>query len=113
MKNKKGNYKIPLDNRTGHPMTYSSNEAYTEWVENWVFSDILKLKKLKRARSAAHLIFVSLQTDIEFTMFLKDFLDCNEQLNGGILRGQFTFQKRGMNYGIRMILEGYYEKTKI
>ena len=74
------------------------------WLPNWVFDDTLVYDSYSRGRSAAYFGFKSKTTGREFTVFLKDFEEgFVRRMVRGEVTGQFTFCKRGANYGTTVV----------
>jgi len=98
----KTSYQIPFDSK-GNLESYPS--THTVWKENFEFDATLTFDGFYRGRSAAGTTFINKQTGLSYSMFLKDFDEVIRKgiFNGGLIIGRFTFQKRGKNYGIRMI----------
>lgn len=74
-------------------------------VENFIFTDSLKYKSYSRGRSAAYFEFERLSSKTEVTVFLKEFEDIVPHMNKGVVKGRFTFCKRGQNFGCRRLSE--------
>jgi hypothetical protein len=75
------------------------------WRENYEWSTTLKLQSIERGRSAAHFIWTDADNR-RYPMFMKDLTEMIFNYGvavGGVIRGKFTFVKRGQNYGIKMI----------
>lgn len=101
---KNKDYQIPF-NVNNELMSYANGNGYgVTWLPNYEFQDVLKFEEFERGRSAAHAVFKSLKDNKRYPMFLKDLSDAIERLVGGTLSGQFTFQKRGQNYGVALVL---------
>lgn len=76
-----------------------------EWRDNYVFSAILTVTGSERGRSAAR---VTLQDEQghKYIMFLTDtvhLLQNAKTIAYGDIDGEWTFQKRGANYGIKLV----------
>lgn len=104
---KKGNYPIPFDakgNQLHYPERTWDGAKYVEpeWRENTPFTDALTYTSYARGRSAAYFEFA--RTDgTTVTMFLKDMEAAIPHMVRGVIAGQFSFTKRGMNYGVQFI----------
>ena len=107
---------IPFSTRNGEMLSYTGclpGDAYDEkynngkwvWKENYVFDDDLKFDGFYRGCSSAGAIFKSLNDGKEYNVFLKDLADIIklDGFRSGIIHGQFTFVKRGQNYGLRYV----------
>lgn len=75
-----------------------------EWRDNYVFHAILTVTGSERGRSAAR---VTLQDEEghEYIMFLTDtvhLLQNAKTIAYGMIEGDWTFQKRGSNYGVKL-----------
>lgn len=90
---------IPF-NKNGEMLRYDDDYYTKERKENYEFSAIMKFIGFGRGRSAAYAIFKNEENDKEYYMFLKDLSDI--LLNKEII-GNFTFVKRGCNFGIKRI----------
>ncbi|EGL19848.1 MULTISPECIES: hypothetical protein [unclassified Paenibacillus] len=78
-------------------------ETNIEWIDNKVFDDILTFTGYGRGRSSAVMHF-SGSTGAEYNMFLTDTEDLikAKDIVDGRVKAQWTFCKRGRNYGIRL-----------
>jgi len=65
------------------------------------FRGSLALSRNYRGRSAAGMIFVA--GDMEYPVFLKDFLDMAPYMVRGVVDGEFEPCKKGANYGWRLV----------
>lgn len=91
---------IPFDdNGQQH---YPWEHAYGfHWKPNYTFTDTLYITNYTKGRSAAGFDLMG-STGIKYHMFLKDMIDLihNNKIDNGNVRAEWTFIKRGMNYGI-------------
>lgn len=73
-------------------------------IPNYNFKDKLKISGHSRGRSAIYFHFTSLTTERTYTCFIKDFEEffVNRMVKGEI-EDNFTFCKRGGNYGITVV----------
>jgi hypothetical protein len=102
--------KIPFNPVTGEAQYFPSPVYVREpnarlepdWRDNVVFEDTLKFIGFSRGRSAANADFET-SDGKRVTMFLADLGDAMKQMFAGCLRGSFTYCKRGMNFGIKMV----------
>lgn len=114
MTKKVGDYLIPFHPVTGDLMHYPQsyyvgeypNGKLTEpdWRQNYKFESFLYFKGFSRGRSAAYANFVD-DNGVRHTMFLSDLEDLIKSRSTfmrGAWHDEWTFCKRGMNYGIRM-----------
>lgn len=99
-----GNYQIPFD-KDGNLQHYPTDYPHfpTTWKNNEEFEDTLTYLTYSRGRSAAILEFAK-SDGKKVHMFMKDFDQVVPYMSHGKITGKFTFCKRGMNYGLRMIL---------
>lgn len=105
----KGKYQIPFG-KNGDQQHYPER-YYTgvpgvfeepEWRDNSVFPDTLTYKSYCRGRSAAYFEFTR-QDGTTACMFLTDMEKVIPHMVKGVVTGQFTFTKRGQNYGIQLV----------
>jgi len=105
----KGNYQIPFSQTmrngvlSGPYHLDSYPERHSVWKDNYEFKATLVLTGYSRGRSAARMCLLDQDTGSEYEMFLTDFCDILEDIVHGAITGTWTFCKRGMNYGIRMV----------
>lgn len=107
---KNGDYEIPFDrkgNQQHYPEPdYSMSNGYKcvdpVWKQNHEFSDILTYQEYRRGRSAAYFVFKT-SDGKERTVFLKEFEQMLPHMVRGSITGTFTYIKRGMNYGTRLV----------
>ena len=76
-----------------------------DWRENWEFEDTLEMCGYSRGRAAAYFHLQSKTTGIQYCMFMTDLTDVikNCVIDKGIVTGIWTYVKRGMNYGIKLV----------
>ena len=99
--------KIPFTRKEGDLVNYPRDydPSTIVWKENYIFYTILEIESVNRGRSAANFNVVCIKTGRKFVMFLTDLLDIvkNSTIENGLTEGQFTFCKRGRNYGIKRV----------
>lgn len=102
---KSSKYQIPF-NINGDQVHYPDNWGIgkvAEWRDNHEFEGTLRVVDMARGRSAAYFIAEVVETGKRVTLFMKDLFDAIPFIERGLIRGCFTFQKRGQNYGIRCV----------
>lgn len=75
-----------------------------EWRDNYVFHATLSVTGITRGRSAAR-INLEDEQGRKYEMFLTDVADLLQRaptIAYGMIEADWTFQKRGSNYGIRV-----------
>ena len=95
-------YKIPFDKNGQQPYPWEYAEGF-RWVDNHGFDATLTFDGYYRGRSAGGFRFKdNLYT---YYMFMKDIdqLIKGRVLEYGKVTGTWTFIKRGMNYGIKLV----------
>jgi len=103
MVQKAGNYKIPFDAQ-GNQLTY----YHPRWdhdvtlVDNFKFTDTLTLDGMSRGQSAAH-FQMKRKDGTQVTVFMTDLCDMIPKFCNGEITGEFTFVKRGQNYGCALL----------
>lgn len=95
----KGAYKIPFD-AEGNQLDYEG-WGTVEWKDNHTFKDTLTYVGYGRGRSAVTFTF-SRTDGRKVTMFVSDMDDVIKHLVSGKITGEFTFSKRGQNYGCKL-----------
>lgn len=95
----KKTYKIPF-NKNGEVPHFPIGDV--TWEDNYVFSTSLKFHEFRRGRSAAYATFIDSSNGKVHNVFLIDFTDMVPYLNEGVISGNFTFAKRGQNYGVKI-----------
>jgi len=75
------------------------------WKENFEFEDTLYLEGMSRGRSAANFNLVSQIDNKSYNLFMTDILNMvqNADIHKGIIKGKWTFCKRGSNYGVKLL----------
>lgn len=98
------NYKIPFNKASGSLINYMPpiNSSSVEWRDNYVFTDALEFVGYEKGRSAFNLIFQDTKGS-RYHMFLKESIRIIPLLVYGKIIGNWTFVKRGANYGIIMV----------
>lgn len=99
----KGNYEIPFDEK-GNQLDYPGWGSIN-WRANHTFKDTLTYESYGRGRSAVTFTFAR-SDGRTVTMFVSDLDDVVRQMVGGKITGEFTFIKRGQNYGCRLVAAG-------
>ncbi|AKF13441.1 hypothetical protein PHIN3_178 [Sinorhizobium phage phiN3] len=100
---KTGNYPIPFDtngNQLHYPETWTRDGVVMK--DNFVFADVLTFSHFSRGRSAAYAYFKR-STGETVTVFLSDLADIMKIMVRGEVGGTFTFCKKGMNYGTKLV----------
>lgn len=88
---------------------YYKNGKFAEvFVPNFNFVDALDFTHFSRGRSSVKAHFVSCTTNKKYEMFISDFEDCikNNHLTNSLIKGTFTFVKKGQNYGVKLLKGG-------
>jgi len=100
---KVGDYKIPF--RNGSPLVYPETWGTDaiEWRDNTPFSADVEFERFTRGRSAARSVWREFRSGVLYEMFLVDLADAMPAVVDGKLSGEFCFQKRGQNYGMRLL----------
>jgi hypothetical protein len=106
---KPGNYKIPFS-KQGNQLHYADRwyveRGEIQLVDNHEFEATLTLKEMLRGRSAAYFEFERMGEGKTVTVFMTDLMEMFPFIHSGLIRGRFTFCKRGANFGCRLV-EGY------
>jgi hypothetical protein len=115
----KKDWKVPFD-RDGNliSFTYSEYPALPaihwenskavrsgEWRDNYVFHDTLIVEEFRRGRSAAKFLLRS-ESGQKYEMFMSDMLEMvqkAELIAYGHIEGDWTFAKKGSNYGVKLV----------
>ena len=95
-------YKIPFGDN-GDLLSYPESWKNINWRDNYIFSDVFEYNGYSRGRSSALILFKSITDGREYPMFMTDFDSVARKMVNGVLKGEFTFQKRGQNYGVKMV----------
>lgn len=97
---------IPFSRKTGDQLHYADrrwDSATTNWVENFLFSDVLTYKGYARGRSAAYFMMERESNKTEVVVFMTDFEAMIPLMVRGKINGIFTHCKRGMNFGCKLV----------
>lgn len=110
---------IPFSTRDGSLVQYTGcmpntpqderwNNGQWIWKENFIFEDEIQFIGFYRGCSSAGATFKSLNDGKKYNVFLKDLSDMilSDEFRSGIIHGQFTFVKRGQNYGLKYLKDG-------
>lgn len=79
----------------------------TVWKPNFSFHGELQFLEFRRGRSAAYAVFGRIEEECvrsTVVVFLADLGVMLPHMRKGSAKGEFTFCKRGQNYGCRMII---------
>lgn len=93
--------RIPFDEE-GNMLSYPEPYRTAEWRVNEDFYDELAFQGFERGRSSAVAIFMNPDRKL-FSMFLKDLAHAMPFMVNAKLNGIFRYQKRGTNYGVRLV----------
>ena len=76
-------------------------------VDNFEFSDVLKITSLNTTTSSAEVQFTSIITGLRYNMYLSDFnyLIQHVPINKNTVTGKFTFTKKNRYFGIKLVPE--------
>jgi hypothetical protein len=102
--------RIPIDPITGNVPHYTDGYVYsngkiveTTKIDNTVFTDTLYDFEFQRGRSAAFVTAKSLYSQpTTYNIFLHDFEKMIPLLSRGVIHAEFTYCKRGANYGTKL-----------
>jgi hypothetical protein len=105
------NYKIPFGpdyKGVRRLITYEHPSYQTkgvEWKDNYIFKDSMQILEYSRGRSSI-LFSLKSQTDgTEYSVFVSDMMDIISSCtitNGLIMDKEWTFIKKGSNYGMKL-----------
>ncbi len=73
-------------------------------VKNFVWDDELKFIDYERGQYSVGMKFVSTRTGKEYYVFLTNFAEFVAEMVNGIVKGNFTFSKRGGKFGLRILV---------
>lgn len=90
------------------PWNQRSIRHEPKWVPNSVFAATLRVVDFTRGRSAARLVLEDVNEGTRYEMFMSDVTDMLRHANivDGQIAGDWTFCKRGSNYGLRAVVDG-------
>lgn len=91
-----------LHYKNGKVQWYSGYN-YDEERDNYEWEDTLSYRGYGRGQSSCVIYFWSVQMQQDVIMFMTDFNDICVKLDHGKIHGKFTFCKRGMNYGVKLV----------
>lgn len=98
-----GDYPIPF--RGGNQLEFPNwNHDTIEWIDNHMFQDELSFESFSRGRSAVTFHMTRAMTNNRVTMFASNFVELVPYFKNGVVRGTFTFVKKGQNYGCKLLL---------
>jgi hypothetical protein len=105
------NYQIPFD-KDGNQQDYPNGwyvgvypnhkPGGPHWFENFEFTDTLTYSTYGRGRSAVGFEFIR-SDSTTVNMFVSDFHLVIPHMVNGKITGRFTFIKKGMNYGCKLL----------
>ena len=71
-------------------------------MPNYTFFDTLIFDGYSRGRSAANMILKSKKLNIKYSVFMSDIGEIIMKMNKGEISDNFTFTKKGANYGMKL-----------
>ena len=93
---------VPFDTK-GNQMHHPNDSFdFKEYRDNYEFFTTLTFMHFCRGCSAAYAVFVSV-SGMRCSVFLKDFEEIIPYLKSGSITGNFTFVKRGQNFGVKLV----------
>ena len=97
--------KVPLKD-DGSLVSYPVYYEDFKWHDNFILDATLVYTGISRGRSAAGFIWTDMNGR-RYYMFLKDMekLVLEGHIDQGVVRGKFTFVKRGSNFGITPVID--------
>lgn len=100
----KSEFKVPFD-KNGNMLGFQHDYGIEEWKDNFEFQDEIQFSCFSRGQSSAKAIFNSNLNKKKYFVFLADLGDMLKHgvEENGIIKGIFTFSKRGQNYGIKLL----------
>lgn len=72
------------------------------WRENRIFHAHLTCDTMRSGRSAKYIIWEDMGTGLLYPMFIHDLVAGMKYITAGIMEADFTYCKRGQNYGLRV-----------
>ena len=92
--------KVPFD-KDGNLMTHPEEYSRPLWRDNSTFPAAMTIAGIARGRSADNFILKD-EAGRTYNIFLRDALDMVRATTvvNGVVSGNWTFRKRGPNYGI-------------
>ena len=104
------NGKVPFNISTGDLLDYYTGLGYPDdtnvmFEDNYKFYGKLIIVDCIKGRSAIHIILIDPHTGCKYNMFLSDLMNIIKKsvIKNGEVEGEWTFHKRGSNYGIYLI----------
>lgn len=94
-------YKIPYTKEM--VLSYPQSSATIKWRDNDPFDATITHTSFSRGRSSALLYWYDSARKLIYPMFIKDLSDAMPYIYGGQITGRFQFQKRGENYGLKLL----------
>lgn len=94
-------YQIPFD-KHGNQLDYEAWDV-AEMLDNFKFNDELAFICYGRGRSSVTFTMQRKSTGRTVSMFVSDFSDAIPMMVNGRISGDFTFVKKGQNYGCKLI----------
>jgi hypothetical protein len=91
--------KDPID-WYGQPQIATINSQVM--IPNYTFFDTLIFDGYSRGRSAANMILKSKKLNRKYSVFMSDIGDIIMRMNKGEISDNFTFSKKGANYGMKL-----------
>jgi len=73
-------------------------------IKNFIWDDELRFIDYERGQYSVGMKFVSIRNGKEYYVFLTNFAEFVTQMVHGVVKGNFTFSKRGGKFGLRILL---------
>lgn len=100
---KTGQYQVPFD-KNGNVLHYTDSHQGVSMRANHVFADELVISRImSNCRSGGYVKMRSIIDSRTYPMFLSVFNSLVEKMDRGVLRGSFTFKKRGQNFSLAYV----------
>ncbi len=72
-------------------------------IKNYIWDDELRFVDYHRGQYSVGIKFISIRTGKEYYVFLTNFANFVSEMVNGIVKGNFTFTKRGGKFGLRIL----------
>jgi hypothetical protein len=99
----KKNLRVPFDFKGNQLHRVDRGQTNVVWKDNYTFMDTMTFGNYVKGGSSAAYFIITGSDGRRYNMFLHNLQDAIHHIENGVLSGKFTFCKRGVSYGVKLL----------